>query len=856
MEVNEVLKISASALLHDIGKIIPRSEINSDYIKNNSPIYLPFNKKDKEFTHEHAVYTVYFIEKFLQDIAQQFNKISLSGAKSEDSFINLAGKHHKPETPLQWIVAEADRLSSGIDRKEFLMGKSISPKEYYKTRLLSVFERLLRTDKTFENLKDFEWEYPLVPLSANGIFPVQKKQKEEKEEKNFPKEKEEYTSLWKKFEEDIKKIKLNELSLWTRAFDSLLKIYTSQVPSARAGKVIPDISLYDHSRTTSAIAGVLYLYHSETNTLEIKAIQKEEEEKFLLISGDFYGIQDFIFKNGGEERHHRAKILRGRSFMVSLISELCAEFICEELGLSFLQIFFYAAGKFHLLAPNLPEIKEKLENLKERLVSWFKEKFYLESGIGIVYTPLSPTKFYPQNFINLWKEHLKRLEENKYKRFNLIKFGGRIKGYLEQFKMERPVCPLCGTRPSKVKKKEYFACEICEDQIYMGTNLVKSKSLAIFKNKNGDLKAPIFGVYQIKFLKNGKELEDNKNILKVIDFNLEEDGTCPIGNVYLPINGYVPVYSEEDNKDERILYGEKSEKKKLELIELIKEGAPKTFAHIAKKALKIENEKVYGLEALSVFKADIDNLGALFTCGLPEKLFTISRLCTMSRKLHEFFAIYIPYALSKEGNGKFKEVYTVFAGGDDLFLIGPWNVMPELALFLENKFKNYVCENSEIHFSAGITLHKPYVPIEHLVEEAEAYLKEAKRGGKAQVCMFEKVVKWEEFRELLSIENEFIKWYKKGLSKSFFYKLNEFITMAEELKFFINNGCLPVNKLSCVRWTALLSYFVFRNTKDRFSEEEKEEIIENCCRWIGEKFGGALKIPLWKFLYSIREARY
>ena len=51
-----------------------------------------------------------------------------------DAFINLAAGHHRPETPMQWVVTMADRISSGWDRN--IVDKDyhdqVAPKEYRK----------------------------------------------------------------------------------------------------------------------------------------------------------------------------------------------------------------------------------------------------------------------------------------------------------------------------------------------------------------------------------------------------------------------------------------------------------------------------------------------------------------------------------------------------------------------------------------------------------------------------------------------------------------------------------------------------------------------------------------------------
>ena len=82
----------------------------------------------------------------------------------------------------------------------------------------------------------------------------------------------------------------------------------------------PDVSLYDHAKTTAALATALWRWHEargETDSAageRLRSLAEEDEAKFLLIQGDFFGIQDFIFSEGAETNKNSAKVLRGRSF--------------------------------------------------------------------------------------------------------------------------------------------------------------------------------------------------------------------------------------------------------------------------------------------------------------------------------------------------------------------------------------------------------------------------------------------------------------------------------------------------------------------------------------------------------------
>ena len=872
-----VLKVSLAGLFHDIGKFAQGSlPISRKYWEENADLYQPYNPYQKRHTHEHALYTAAFIETYAEFLPRELNSPHWGEGELEDSFINLAAKHHKPETPLQWIVTQADRLSSGFDRREFEKGEEIGAREYKQTRLLPIFERLLRSDKKFNQVNDFLWRYPLAPLSATSIFPVKAAETSSKRAE------EEYRDLFNGFCKALEGLcHQKHIRLWAQHFDSLLRVYTSCIPAMRVGRVAHDVSLYEHLRTTAALAGALYLYHRGTETLEPKAIQDDSRAKFLLISGDFYGIQEFIFRGGGEERHHRAKLLRGRSFLVSLLVELAAEIFCEEAGLTFLSIFFSAAGKFHLLAPNLKETYEALARTREKINRWLYENFFGECAIGLAATEAAPEDLLGRNFHALWQKHLKHLEEAKFDRFDLLQFGGAFNehikpGYLDRFRndLDRPLCPLCGKRPSEpeVVGDKYIsrrdeegracACKLCRDQALMGTHLVRDREerLAVLREGKGALKEPLFGRYQIQFIKDcAEELADKGALLKLYDLNITEDGTVPVGATFLPVNGYVPKYAPEDNQDDCLLAGEKSDSKKEELIDAIKEGLPKTFHHLAQKALSLKTEKgrkyCYGFPALATFKADVDNLGAIFACGLPPELFTLSRLSTMSRQLHNFFTVYLPYALARENGGAFRDIYTLFAGGDDLFLIGPWTEIVELASFLRPKFKAYVCENPELHFSAGIILHKPHVPVDLLAHESEEALRKAKsRREKDSVCLFGEVAPWGEFEKLQEVKRALEEWYRRGyLSRRILYRLNELANLAAEEERLLNSGPVPIHRLQCVKWPAFLRYFLVRQG-ERLREplENYQDLILRLSLWLA-KYRGRFKLALWPLLYNTRK---
>ena len=120
-------------------------------------------------------------------------------------------------------------------------------------------------------------------------------------------------------------------------------------------------------------------------------------------------------------------------------------------------------------------------------------------------------------------------------------------------------------------------------------------------------------------------------------------------------------------------------------------------------------------------KGDVDNLGLIFQHGQARP--TFARMAALSRQINAFFTVWLPWVCSDE----FPNTYTVFAGGDDFFLIGPWHSTIKLARRMRDEFARYVAHNPDIHFSAGLSMTKPGLPIRHLGALAEESLENAKR---------------------------------------------------------------------------------------------------------------------------------
>ncbi len=853
------ITIALAGLLHDVGKFAERAgmELSAGYETNNAGLYQPVRSdQGGRHTHKHALYSAAFIEKF----CEQFPKLdNPAHAASGNSLINLAAMHHKPETPLQWIIAQADRLSSGLDRQVFEGDEGgTSYKNFRKTRLIPLAEELSRGEAfyTSDTLASYTKRYRLAETSPEQVFPVSFKDAEPPDNTAATAE---YDTLFQKFAQRLDGLAhRKQPSLWLDHFCSLWERCTSCIPAATVGKVIPDVSLYDHSRATAALATALYLYHQGMVSLTESAIKDLAPAKFLLIQGDFSGIQNFIFSSGGSSNKAAAKLLRGRSFAVSLLSELAADRLCRRLGLPVTSILLDAAGKFTLIAPNLPDTATGLIAVEQELNSWLLDRYYGEVSIGFSSITASPADFQQGQFPALWERLGRAADQKKYRKIPLADLG-TAEAYLDSFDNTLAICPFCGKRPaSPITKGDQLlgdnaaACLICRDHIHLGADLIKHNTLSVIDSTcsfpGNKLKDPFFGCYQLSFSLDNKinaELAENGGLLRCVALARTGE-TGGSGLAVRFISGYVPTYQKGDTADIR-----------LNNEPLGDIGDAKTFAHIAKSALnhRIDTDnKCSGVEALGILKADVDNLGKLFACGLPPERMNLSRMATFSRQLNSFFALYLPSLLAT--NTRFQNIYTVFAGGDDLFLIGPWNRTILFADELKHQFSRFACNNPEISISVGISVDKPGIPVPALAEASENALIQSKKKRNG-LTVFGETVTWQEFDELIKIAKQLQVWQDTGvLGKALLYNLNHLIALAaQERKLKETKRPIELKDMACLGWRATLHYSATRNVgkgKDKAERQAAlDELLQKLPKWLMD-YDSRLKIALWQVLYNQR----
>ena len=725
-------KVIYAGLLHDIGKLIMRAE---GFNKNHSAMGVEYlNRFEK----------VLFKDEDVLNCVKYHHAKYLKDAKLDNS--NIA-----------YIVYEADNIASGIDRKEDLEKEHEELKNRYdkfdkSLCLSSVFNKINDNKKDYAYLlRDLKDESPNYPINDEKIVAPTPQ----------------YQNLKKWLDDNISSIK-NPNSLL-----QLLEATMSFVPSSTNKEEVADISLYDHSKLTSAIAICMYQYFEENSITDYKKrcfneksiIENYRKENyFRLVSFDMSGIQNFIYTIASK---NALKSLRARSFYLEFLMEHIQDELLDSLELSRANILYSGGGHSYLLLPNTKSTTQVLEQISKCVNDWFIEKFSTE--LYLAYADVECSSNDLKDSRPKFKELSKKLSKSKLQRYTNEQLSKIFT--LNQDVDNTRECPVCKNSgvlyESEEEKKE--VCEFCQNLIELGRYLVKEdeNDFAIVvsdgKEKYSIELPTIFeNKKYFKILKNKKGLiaEDKKRYYAINDFS---SGKYYVTNIWMGDYCY-------PNKKDCPAY---------------------TFEDFAKDS--------EGIKRLGVFRADVDNLGSTFTKGFGDYS-SISRYATLSRMLNMFYKRYINSLCQN------KKIAIVYSGGDDVFVVGAWNDVLDFAKELRDAFRKYTCEN--LTLSAGVGFFSSKYPISKMAEltgDLEDFAKKNNDNKKDSIALFGEnrtrkdkeiqteqfVFTWDEFDEILKLQKDIEeKCYfdedEKVSDKVFFstgliYRLMTLINSTEEI---------------------------------------------------------------------------
>ncbi|MEZ0361455.1 MAG: type III-A CRISPR-associated protein Cas10/Csm1 [Hydrogenobacter sp.] len=692
-------------------------------------------------------------------LSRSFVEGHIRGKISDEDYKKVLScvEHHENWKSLeQYIYKIADIYSS----KERSKGEEEKLTREQK-RLRPIFRKLKISNKEWLDKEAYTY-YTLKPLSLqeDTIFP--------KVLEEFKKPEGDYATLLNAFKKEFGKIDFSNLEkaflrLYHLCYEYLWCVPASTYDTEKRENHYPDISLFDHSRVVSAIACSLWTEYNKGYLEKLKDWQKAGENcKLVLVEGDINGIQRFLFDLANKKGV--AKRLRGRSFFLTVLPHLVARKFLWELGYPLCNLLYVGGGKFQLLLGYEEGIENRLKALKEKMERSLVKEFGGKLGLTLTYRDFALKKL--ENYQELIKEFYKSIEEDKRKKFLSVFESFEeltkepVNGYV--------VCPSCGwevVKEEEINEEEAKFCKWCNIFFEIGGFLPKAEYIVFDnspKNSVGFYLEDIGGVYLN--VEKGKEVYAINRVPQ--DFS-NSDGFIFFAN-YVPLQGNNVIDFEE--------------------LAQCSEGDKK----------------------LAFVRGDVDNLGFIFMKGFKEE-YTISRVATFSRQLDLFFSGYLNELL------KDSKIYVLYAGGDDFFLIGPWNEVLDKTVVLYEKFYEYTIYNPDFNISTGIYMAREDFPVRFAGELAggeEAKVKEAKIINKNKdISVLGELLDIQELKEGINTGKKLAEYIEsKAVGRATLYKIY-MLTKAYRDKDGINPRFYP-----------MFYYLLYRNVK--LEKEELEEFIK------------------------------
>ena len=525
---------------------------------------------------------------------------------------------------------------------------------------------------------------------------------------------------------------------------------------------VPHISFYDVVKSAAAIHDCLVCESTD------------EKNPFLLVSGDFSGIQEAIYTiaSGGA-----LKTLRARSFMLELLTEHIIYEIQQATGCGRYSLIFSGGGGFSLLVPNTEDNRTAISDFIGIINNWMLAQFGMQLFLAVHCEPVTKENLKGDSFKDIYEGMADKMAKQKQRKFWITP------------DFEDLFCP---KMPEQLANQD--ACQITHRDDLPDTEMRTmddGRSVTKFAYnlwRLGDLLTNFDRILRFPATEDNSEevitkntettssdTEDSENVdnSNSGDTKSSEDADdSEAGTLRFPTHLSQPdtyQYAEyevdrfsgrgeydacwlvnnwdladyTDNSTFPFLFGsyvrsvndlphevqehEKGEYKNDHGRPMHQpERVTASFSGLAKAA--------QGIGLIGCLRMDVDNFGDLFSGELVKS--GIAALSNLSRSMNLFFKGYLneicgmnlgdlekyPLDITGEKAPKiddYRYVSIVYAGGDDLFIVGAWDDVAELAFDINTCFREFSCCNPKVHLSAGVTLHKPKFPLYQMARMAK-----------------------------------------------------------------------------------------------------------------------------------------
>ena len=610
--------------------------------------------------------------------------------------------------------------------------------------LASVYEEIFNNDYQ----ASWFYEASLMSLEKQHFFPV----------KGLEYNASSVSKCWDSFLSEVKKLKSSDSGVLGDCTLALLKKYAVKIHCNFENN--PSISYYDYAKSLAGISVCLFEWCSQ-NSVQLEQI--EGEKPFILVGGDLSGIQDFIYDIISK---NAAKNLKGRSFYLQLIVNSILSRFLKELNLFKCNIIFDSGGGFNLLIPNLETVKNDLLGLEKEVSKQLFETHKTILSLGVDCLIVSYNDLYTASVGELQEKLHKNLSSKKNrKHLNEVDNYDNLFG--DQVEVGGLVARDVITGDEIGIEELHKAWFLNEEDSQVKKASKKEKDDGVNLLKENTAKQVILGT-ELKKLDYWVVTE---NIVDGLSKSIERRAVNPCN-----LGGINYLISDEEWKDTsirqqlipnaKIIYAINDASISLELIpkdcliefqyyggnefpktKVIRRNGKedeitKTFSEMA-GALDEDRKKrykEYGIEELDfkrlgVLRMDVDDLGYIFQKGFvaasEKQNISFAKYATLSRSMDFFFKGYLNKIWEEEDLREHAQI--IYAGGDDLFVIGRWDVIIQFAQQVQKDFRKWTCENDKLGISGGMSIvtHKyPVVKAADMAGDAEGKAKKHQRNKK------------------------------------------------------------------------------------------------------------------------------
>jgi CRISPR-associated protein Csm1 len=533
-----------------------------------------------------------------------------------------------------------------------------------------------------------------------------------------------------------------KLALSEAKDEQLLTILEIWASSIAVSEKYNDLSLFDFIRTTVGIT----------------ACFEQGNGRLRLLGGTISGIQSYLYEIISK---NAAKLLKGRSFYIQLLTDSLLDEVLHEFDLSVCHVVYSSGGGFYVLVPDTEGVEKTFEDFRNSI----SKQIYKEHKTAL-FAELAMTAPFDLSakVDTIWDELFTELGKLKYKRlhnnadfvndfFDFIEVGGTKSDDRDPITNEefRDTDKRESLYKEANAQDSIIVKQMTKDQIELGKDLrnadywLKSKQ-PFLSNERRTLKDPFGTCHYLLSETEFKKLEKTLKQTQITVLN-KTDKSLPFvfygGNQFPtdPATGYAKGFDE-----------------------------------------LIENDN---FKRLAIVRMDVDGLGAIFSGDIATDKYNLNwvRYVSVSRSLDQFFKGY----LNTLQNPYKDNSVIIYSGGDDLFIVGKWDSIITLSETIHTEFNNWSCNN--LTLSGGIVLLPNKFPVMQGARLAEDVEKKAKshefgvdtEGGekapykKNAITLFDVPLNWDtEFaivKDLYSRLRPFILPKDRKIDKSYVSKI-------------------------------------------------------------------------------------